>query len=328
MTCHLHQSFETSGIELSALRNHIPCMANVIQWALGAFLSNPGVKCCTKLWEAHEMNQQFGWNECIDIGKSQSLHKEGNTRINMVSAMRPGLAKIIEKVHISWYFESPATYLDIAENACGIDYTDTLSPKQVHWLSRSQCPHCSTPDYGCEAKLELNTGVAQVTLPIRAIHTPVAPKSKIHGSPATFHNSRWMDNCEVCHGRFEHSSKLDPVDVDEAYSHIASRHGSVQWEVRSSGQRDASFGYAEDAVEGRLVLGCEVSSTEALQILHWNDSNDRHAFHLYTYPRFFLEFTMVSKVKQVSAYQSRGGDILYYPLSRGHSVETGGWILC
>jgi hypothetical protein len=24
-----------------------------------------------------------------------------------VSAMRPGLAKIIEKVHISWYIESP-----------------------------------------------------------------------------------------------------------------------------------------------------------------------------------------------------------------------------
>ena len=68
---------------------------------LGAFMSSLGVKGRTKSWEAHERNQQFGENESIDIGKSQRLRKEGNARINKVSAMKPGLAKIIEKVRIS-----------------------------------------------------------------------------------------------------------------------------------------------------------------------------------------------------------------------------------
>jgi len=76
-------------------------MARIIQLALGALMSSLGVKGRTKSWEAHERNQQFGGNESIDIGKSQRLRKEGNARINKVSAMRSGLAKIIEKVRIS-----------------------------------------------------------------------------------------------------------------------------------------------------------------------------------------------------------------------------------
>jgi len=64
-------------------------------------MSSLGVKGRTKYWEAHERDHQFGQNESIDIGKSQRLRKEGNARINKVSAMRPGLAKIIEKVRIS-----------------------------------------------------------------------------------------------------------------------------------------------------------------------------------------------------------------------------------
>jgi len=76
-------------------------MADVIQLALGAFLNRLGVKGRTQSWEAHERNQQFAENQSLDIGKSQRLRKEGNTRINMVSAMRPCLAKIIEKVRIS-----------------------------------------------------------------------------------------------------------------------------------------------------------------------------------------------------------------------------------
>jgi hypothetical protein len=101
MTCELQSTLEASGIGWPALRNHIPCMAHVIQLALGAFMSSLGVKCRTKSWEAHERDQQIGENESIDIGKSQRLRKEGNARIYKVSAMRPGLAKIIEKVHIS-----------------------------------------------------------------------------------------------------------------------------------------------------------------------------------------------------------------------------------
>jgi hypothetical protein len=100
-TRELQSTVDASGIEWSALRNHIPCMAHVIQLALSTFMRNLGVKGCTKPWEAHERDQQFEENESIDIGKSQRLRKEGNARISKVSAMRPGLAKIFEKVRIS-----------------------------------------------------------------------------------------------------------------------------------------------------------------------------------------------------------------------------------
>jgi len=101
MTRELQSTLKSSGIEWLALRNHIPCIAHVIQLALGAFMSSLGVNGHTKPWEAHERDQQFGENESMDIGKSQRLRKEGNARINKVSAMKPGLAKIIEKVRIS-----------------------------------------------------------------------------------------------------------------------------------------------------------------------------------------------------------------------------------
>jgi hypothetical protein len=107
-------------------------MAHVIQLALGAFTSSLGVKCHTKLWEAHEHDQQFGENESKEIWKSQRLRKEGNARINKVSATRPGLAKIIEKVRISRHCERPETDIHMAENACCIDYADTWSTKRVH----------------------------------------------------------------------------------------------------------------------------------------------------------------------------------------------------
>jgi hypothetical protein len=76
-------------------------MAHVIQLPLGAFMSRLGVKGHTKSWEAHERDQQFGENESNDIGKSQRLRIEGNARINKVSAIRSGLAMIIEKARIS-----------------------------------------------------------------------------------------------------------------------------------------------------------------------------------------------------------------------------------
>jgi len=101
MTRELQSTLEASGIKWLALRNHIPCMAHVIQLALGPFMSSLGVKGRAKSWEAHERDQQFGENESIDIWKSQRLRKEGNARINKVSAMKPGLAKIFEKVCIS-----------------------------------------------------------------------------------------------------------------------------------------------------------------------------------------------------------------------------------
>jgi hypothetical protein len=101
MTRELQSTLQDSGIEWSALRNHIPCMAHIIQLAVGAFMSTLGVKGCSRSREAHERDLQFGENESIDNGKSQRLRKEGNARINKVLAMRPGLAKMIEKVRIS-----------------------------------------------------------------------------------------------------------------------------------------------------------------------------------------------------------------------------------
>jgi len=217
-------------------------MAQVIQLAFGAFLSSLSVKSRTKSWEPYERDQQFGQNVNIDIGKSQRLRKEGNARINKVLALRPGLATIIEKVRISYWFESPETVLHIAENACCIDYADTRSSKRLHSLWKSKSPHCGTSDDGCEYTLELYTSVAWVHLPIAGIHTQVASKSGIQWLLATLHNTRWMHHCELYHGSIEVILILDPVYVDEAYSHIALHYHAVQWHVWSYGWHDVSFG--------------------------------------------------------------------------------------
>jgi len=73
MTRELKSTLEASGIEWPALRNHIPCMAHIIQLALGALMSSQVVKCQTKSSEAHVRDQQCGGNESIGIGKSQTL---------------------------------------------------------------------------------------------------------------------------------------------------------------------------------------------------------------------------------------------------------------
>jgi hypothetical protein len=190
-------------------------------------------------------------------------------------------------------FESPETDLHIAGNSCCIDCTDTCSEIRVYWLSNSPCPNYCTSEYGCDDLLEFNTGVTQVGLPIMGIHLWVASKSKIHWIPATVHNSRWMDDHEVCHGSIEDTPILDSVDVEEAYSDIASRHQSIQWHVRSHGWRDESFVQPEDSVERRLVFRFEVSSTEAFQILHWSHSHNGHASHFITQPWSFLEVAIV-----------------------------------
>jgi len=213
MTLELQSTLQASGIEWPALRNHIPCMAQVIQLAFGEFMSSLGVKGHTKGWEAHESHQQFGENDRIDIGKSLRLRKEGNARISKVSAMRPGLEKITEKVHISRYFEWPETTLHIEANDCCMDYADTWLSKRVHWLSKIHRPHRSTTYYGCEDSLEFDTGVAWASLPVTGIHLPVAPESNIQWIPATFHTMGWIYQCQVHHGSFEAIPILDVVDV-------------------------------------------------------------------------------------------------------------------
>lgn len=105
------------GMEWPTLRNYIACMVYVIQHASGAFMNILGVEGPTESWKGHVDVQRFGKNESRDIWKSHRLGTEGNARINMVSAMRPGLAKIRKKVLISRYFESAETDLHIAKNA-------------------------------------------------------------------------------------------------------------------------------------------------------------------------------------------------------------------
>jgi len=189
-------------------------MAHVIQLGLGAFMSSLRVMGRTKSWEAHERDQHFGGNKSIDIGQRQRLWKEGNARINKVLAMRSGLAKIIEKVRISWYFESPETDLYIPENKCCIEDPDTWWSKRVDSLSKRQIPHRRTTDYRWEDTLELNSGVARLRIPITRHHLWVAPKSTIQWLPTTLHMAGWKDHCQVRHGSFEAIPILHPVDVN------------------------------------------------------------------------------------------------------------------
>jgi len=151
--------------------------------------------------------------------------------------MRPGFAKIIEKVRISTFFESPGTDLHIAENDCCIDYADTWSSKHVHWLSTSQSAHCGTIYYGCEDTLGFDTAVAWVSLPITEIHLRVAAQSKIQRLPATLYNTGWMDHSYVSHRSIQAIPILEPVDIDEAYSCVAACYQSLHWLVRSYGWR-------------------------------------------------------------------------------------------
>jgi len=189
MTHELQSTLEACEIVWPALRNHIPCMAHVRQMPLSAFMSGPGVTGHTKYCEAHERDQRFAENETIGIGKNQWLLKEGNDRIEWVSAMRPGLAKIIQKVRISWYFESPEFDVHIAGNACGIHYADTWLSKQVHQVSKSHIPHHCTSDDGYEDPLERYTGGARAHLPIMGLYTRVASKSKIQLLQVTLYNT-------------------------------------------------------------------------------------------------------------------------------------------
>jgi len=212
----LQSTLEATALLWPALWKHIPCMAHIIQLAFGVFMSSLSVKGCTKSWEAHERNQQFGENESIDNGKSQRLRKEVNARINKVSATKPGLANIFQKLRILWHFGSPEIDLHIVENACRIDYADTWSSKRVHWLSNCQSSQRGSADYGCEDMLKFNSAVARARLPTTGIHRRVAAKSNIHWLPASIHNSRWVDHCAVCDGSIEAIVILDPVDVEEA----------------------------------------------------------------------------------------------------------------
>ena len=185
-------------------------------------MSSLGVKGCTKSWEAHERDQQFGENECTHIGKSQRLQKEGNARIDKVSAMKSGLAKIIEKVCISRYSENSETDHHITANGSWVNYDNTWSSKRVHWMSKSQSMNCSPSYYGCENTVEFETAVAWVSLSITRIHPWVAEASSIQRIPVTLNNQGWMDHRQVRLGSVNAIPILDSADVEKTYGHTAS----------------------------------------------------------------------------------------------------------
>jgi len=135
-------------------------MPHIIHLTLGELLTWLGVKGHTRCGDAYEHNQRFGVNERLDIGKRQRLRKRGNARIYKVSALRPGLAMIIEKICISRYFKHPETDLHTADNTCCTDYADTWLWKRVHSLSNSQSMNLSTTQYVGENRVEFSTAVA------------------------------------------------------------------------------------------------------------------------------------------------------------------------
>jgi hypothetical protein len=90
MTREAHSTLEASGTEWPELRDHIPCMGDVIQLPVGEFMSRLDDKCHTKSSEPHNHYQQCEENDSIYDWMSHRLRKEANARINNVSAMRPG----------------------------------------------------------------------------------------------------------------------------------------------------------------------------------------------------------------------------------------------
>ena len=97
--------------------------------------------------------------------------------------MRSGLAMIIQKVHISKYFESPATDLQIAENAGHTEFLYTWLSKWVHGISKSPSPQLGSTYYGCEEFSALGTSIACASLLITSIHPRVARNPKFSDHP-------------------------------------------------------------------------------------------------------------------------------------------------
>jgi hypothetical protein len=94
MTGCLQLLLEESGVEWSAEQNHMPCMAHVIQLALGAFMNTLGVKGRQKSWEDTEREKMVA-----DRGR-ESKRRIGGARVERVALLKCGFNKIVEKVFL------------------------------------------------------------------------------------------------------------------------------------------------------------------------------------------------------------------------------------
>ena len=92
MTRSLQLLLEESGVEWCAEQNHMPCMAHVIQLALGAFMNSLGVKGRQKSWEDTERDKM------ADDGGHGRKKRSGGARVERVALLECGFNKIVEKV--------------------------------------------------------------------------------------------------------------------------------------------------------------------------------------------------------------------------------------
>ena len=72
----------------------MPCMAHVIQLALGAFMNTLGVKGHQKSWEDTEREKIIA-----DRGR-KSKRRIGGARVERVALLKCGFNKIVEKVFL------------------------------------------------------------------------------------------------------------------------------------------------------------------------------------------------------------------------------------
>jgi hypothetical protein len=171
------------------MSNHIPCTPNIIQLAWGEFISSLVVQGDTESCEVPKNDLEISDNDSTESGKSQTLRYEGKVRFNKVSAMRPGYANIIVKLWHSRHFEWPETDLYIAENARCIEFTDTWSSKEVHWLSENRSKNFRRSNYCRQVMAEFDTGVVWTRVRFPRKHPRVAQESKIQRLLAIIHNA-------------------------------------------------------------------------------------------------------------------------------------------
>ena len=75
---------------------------------------------------------------------------------------------------------------------------------------------------------ELDTGVVWLSLPITIIRPPVASESSPDRLPATHHNTKWKDDCQVSTNSLEAIPILDPVVIHIAQVAISFCDDSLQ----------------------------------------------------------------------------------------------------
>jgi len=75
MTDEIQSTPEASALRWPALRNHIPCMAHVIQFALGVFFSGASVKAKPRLWNPSSEISNLGSKKAQILGTVEDIER-------------------------------------------------------------------------------------------------------------------------------------------------------------------------------------------------------------------------------------------------------------